>query len=91
MRLPGCLQTAGSATLGAARITSAPYIDLRLARRVHLNRIKDAVSARNKPRLALGRKPYVSLWGELGNAIRHARDEAELRRVWPVGLRAYGQ
>jgi hypothetical protein len=56
------------------------------ARRIQLDRIKAAVSKRNKSRIELGRKPIVPPWGEIGNAIRHARDEGELRRVWPSGL-----
>jgi hypothetical protein len=61
-------------------------VDLAKARRIQLEKIKAAVQAHNHPRLALGRRPYLPLWGELGNAIRHARDEEELRRVWPSGL-----
>lgn len=59
-------------------------IDMPKARRIQWRRIKTAVEMHNRPRLALGRKPHVPLWGELGNAIRHARDEEELRRVWPA-------
>lgn len=61
-------------------------IDMKKARRIQLHKIKTAVGARNAPRLKLGRKPYVPLWGELANAIRHARDEEELRRVWPSAI-----
>jgi hypothetical protein len=57
-------------------------IDLRKARRVQFDRIKAEVSERNRKRIELGRKPLVPAWGEIGNAIRHARDEHELRRVW---------
>lgn len=60
------------------------YVDLVKARRIQLSKVKNAVAAHNRPRLSLGRKPYVPMWGELGNAIRHARDEFELRRVWPA-------
>jgi hypothetical protein len=63
-------------------------IHLPKARRLQLDKIKTAVTGHNKRRLALGRAPLVPLWGELGNAIKHARDEDELRRVWPAGLPA---
>jgi hypothetical protein len=59
------------------------YVAMPPARRIQLRHITDAVTARNKARLALGRKPLAPQWGELGNAIRHARDETELRLVWP--------
>lgn len=62
------------------------YVDLRKARRIQLDKIKQAVSRINKPRLHLGRKLFVPHWGELGNAIRHARDEKELQRIWPKEL-----
>lgn len=62
------------------------YVAMSAARRIQWGRIKKAVELHNKPRLALGRKPLAPLWGELGNAIRHARDEDELRRVWPGAL-----
>jgi hypothetical protein len=60
------------------------YVHLPAARRIQLQRIKKAVAARNTERTAIGRKPIVPLWGEIGNAIRHACDEAELARVWPA-------
>ena len=58
------------------------FVDLKKARRIHLGKIKAAVANRNKSRIELGRKPIIPAWGEIGNAIRHARDEMELRRVW---------
>lgn len=60
------------------------YVDLRAARRIQLARIKAAVARYNEPRLVLGRRPLALRWGEIGNAIRHARDKDELRRVWPA-------
>lgn len=65
------------------------YIDLRKARRIQLDKIKQAVSRVNKPRLQLGRRLFIPQWGELGNAIRHVRDEEELQRVWPKELITY--
>jgi hypothetical protein len=62
------------------------YMHLPTAKRIQLERIKGAVERHNQARLALGRKPREPHWGELGNSIRHARDEDELRRVWPAGL-----
>ena len=62
-------------------------INLPRARRIQWDRIKQAVGRRNDERIRLGRKPIIPLWGEIGNAIRHARDEHELRRVWPANLR----
>lgn len=62
------------------------YVHMPVARRIQWDRIKAVVARRNKPRLALGRKPIVPLWGELGSAIRHARDADELRRVWPAAV-----
>jgi hypothetical protein len=53
------------------------------ARRIQLDRIKAAVARHNAPRLAIGRRPLVPRWGDLGNSIRHARDAEELKRVWP--------
>jgi hypothetical protein len=63
------------------------YVHLSTAKRIQWGRIKKAVEAHNGPRLALGRRPFVPHWGELGDAIRHAADDGELRRVWPTGLR----
>jgi len=63
-------------------------VDMAKARRIQLSKIKGAVRVHNSKRIELGRKPYVPLWGELGNAIRHARDDEELRRVWPAVARA---
>jgi hypothetical protein len=62
------------------------YVDIGKARRLQLDKIKSAAAQRNRKRIELGRKPLVPPWGEIGNAIRHARDEGELRRVWPSGL-----
>jgi hypothetical protein len=61
-------------------------IDMGKARRIQLDKITGAVRIHNRARVELGRKPSVPLWGELGSAIRHARDEQELRRVWPSGI-----
>jgi len=61
-------------------------IDLRKARRIQWQRIKAAIAAHNGQRQALGRKPRPVMWGEVGSAIRHARDSDELRRVWPEVL-----
>jgi hypothetical protein len=61
-------------------------VSLPSARRIQLEKIKGAIVRRNRRRIELGRKPIAPAWGELGNAIRHARDEHELRRVWPEGL-----
>ena len=60
--------------------------DMKKARRIQLDKIKTAVGAHNAPRLRLGRRPYVPLWGELGDGIRHAQDAEELRRVWPSAI-----
>ena len=57
-------------------------IDMRAARRLQLDKIKRAVARRNRKRLELGRSIVVPAWGSIGNAIRHARDAQELRRVW---------
>ena len=62
------------------------YVYLPRARRVQIDRIKGAVAQRNRRRLLLGRALIAPAWGSIGNAIRHARDEHELRRVWPEGL-----
>jgi hypothetical protein len=64
-----------------------PVVDLEKARTIQLGKIKAAVTALNKPRLALGRKPSVPNWLTIGKAIRHATDENELRRVWPQSIR----
>jgi hypothetical protein len=61
-------------------------VSLTRARRIQLERIKGAIVRRNGRRIELGREPITPAWGEIGNAIRHARDEHELRRVWPEGL-----
>ncbi len=57
-------------------------IDMRKARRLQLDKIKAHVAQRNRTRAELGRSVIVPAWGEIGNAIRHARDAQELRRVW---------
>lgn len=62
------------------------YVHMPTARRLQWERIKATVMSHNQQRLTLGRKPWVPSWGELMIAVRHARDEAELRRVWPRGL-----
>ncbi len=51
------------------------------------NTLRRKAKSRRLSRRTTSRTCSVPLWGELGCAIRHARDEAELQRVWPVGLR----
>jgi hypothetical protein len=62
-------------------------IDMEKARRIQFDRIKAAVRARNRARIQLGRNPRPPPWGEIRNAIRVARDEDELKRVWLMPLR----
>lgn len=62
-------------------------VSIRKARRIQLGRIKHATERQNTSRLALGRRPIIPPWITLGRAIRHARDEDELKRVWPEGIR----
>lgn len=54
------------------------------ARVVQLDKIKDALAIRNRKRIELGRDPFKLSWWSLGSAIRHARDEDELKAVWPL-------
>lgn len=58
-------------------------IDMHAARRIQLDKIKRAVAERNGKRINLGRRPIEVAWGTIGNAIRHAVEPDELRRVWP--------
>lgn len=68
--------------------TGAVYVHMPAARRIQFERVKRAVERRNGSRLALGRRPIAPQWLTLGQAIRHARDEDELRRIWPDGIAA---
>lgn len=61
-------------------------IDLTKARPIQLAKIKEAVAARNTKRIALGRNPIALPWWTLGQAIRHARDAEELKRIWPENV-----
>ena len=63
-------------------------VDLDLARPIQWTRIWTAVEEENKARTrAYIPKPMLTLPGEHERtAIRHARDENELRRIWPEGL-----
>jgi hypothetical protein len=61
-------------------------INLRKARRIQLERIKTVVARHNHKRTMLGRSPFKAPWLTYGAAIRHARDDEELRRVWPEEL-----
>jgi len=59
-------------------------IDLEAARLVHWSRIRAAVNDENKRRREAFEplRPIAPRWNTVRNAIKHARDEDELRRVW---------
>lgn len=65
-----------------------PSVDLEKARPVHWRRICDAVAIENKRRdLDLFGPPPIRLnKATFARHIRAARDEDELRRIWPEGL-----
>lgn len=59
-------------------------IDLEAARLVHWSRIREAVNDENKRRREAFEplRPIAPPWNTIRSAIKHARDEDELRRVW---------
>lgn len=63
-------------------------IDMVRARTIQWARIKEAVRDEGRWRaLSFVRRAHVRIfWGSLYSAVTHARDEEELRRVWPEGL-----
>lgn len=65
-----------------------PYVDLELARPIQWKRIHSAVTRENKRRAAdlFGKAPIRLNKSEYQNAIKHARDAEELRRIWAPSL-----
>ena len=63
-------------------------VDLAKARNIQWGKIVDAVSQENKRRHLdlLGPAPIKLRKMTYQNAIRHARDDEELRRIWPQNL-----
>ena len=63
-------------------------VDLRLARPLQWQHVRAAVAAENKTRAESfdANRPVAADWEQIRSAIRHARDEEELRRVWPAEL-----
>ena len=64
-------------------------IDLPKAQRIQWVKVKNAHAHHERTReldLDLWRAPIDVPWLTIETAIRHARDEEELRRVWPDGL-----
>lgn len=61
-------------------------VDLAKAKGIQIDKIKSATRKMNRPRLALGRKPVIPSWWNIGRAVRYARDEEELRKIWPEGV-----
>lgn len=63
-------------------------IDMKKARRVQISRVYAAVEAENvrRRRRIFARRPLKVSMITVARAISHARDEDELRRVWPDGL-----
>mgnify|MGYP001571673366 FL=1 len=61
-------------------------VDLRLARPLQWQHARQAVAAENQKRAESFEaiRPVVVDWEQIRSAIRHARDEEELRRVWPL-------
>lgn len=65
-------------------------VNLTLARPIQWRRAKAAVAAENGRRADDDfddcRKPRIEVdWGKLRERIRGAREEAELRAIWPIG------
>ncbi len=61
-------------------------VDLKLARPLQWKYAREAVAAENKRRLDAfdTERPIEPNWEQIRTAIKHARDEEELRRVWPL-------
>ena len=60
-------------------------VDLNLARPLQWQHIRQRVSTENKRRLeAFEEERQIKPdWSQIRTAIKHARDEEELRRIWP--------
>lgn len=60
-------------------------VNLEMARPIQWARARNAVKQENDKRAAgfVKRRPLSVAWESIRNAIRHARDESELRKVWP--------
>jgi hypothetical protein len=63
-------------------------IDLKLARPIQWGRLRSAVKQEDTRRAESfdEERPLSVDWTQIRSAIRHARDEKELRRVWPAEL-----
>ena len=68
-------------------------VDLNRARLIQWDRMRGAVRDENKRRLDLfDPLPMIRpLWNTLNSACRYARDEYELRKVWPEGVARPGK
>ena len=66
------------------------WVDLKLARPLQWNHVRHAVAAENKQRTEAfeEQRPIEPDWTQIRSAVRQARDEEELRRVWPEELLA---
>ena len=70
-----------------------PRVDLEKARPIQFKKIKGAVKLEKQRRdmdMTLHRKRLRIPWVTIESAIKHARDEHELRKVWPEGLSLTG-
>jgi hypothetical protein len=65
-----------------------PSVDLEKARPIQWRRIVSAVNAENKRRSLdlFGKSPIKLPKVSLQSAIKNARDDVELRRIWPESL-----
>ena len=63
-------------------------VDLNLARPIQWSRARRRVERENKRRAESFEpmSPIAPLWETIRSAIKHARDEDELRKVWPEEL-----
>jgi hypothetical protein len=63
-------------------------VDIEKARPIHWHRARTLVDIENKKReTAFDQTPILTpAWESLRTAMKHARDEEELLRIWPEGL-----
>lgn len=64
-------------------------VDLKLARPIQWRHLREAVARENKRRAEDFDGDFGPLepdWSQIRTAIKRARDDEELRRVWPVSL-----
>ena len=63
-------------------------VNLELARPIQWQKARDAVAAANKQRAEsfVAQGPIEPDWGTIRQAITNARDEKELRAIWPKGV-----